>query len=85
MTPAEQALFDKATRPSPDVPMMEPTYLLEVNARQLHYMRLAIQMFIQNDPGEELDSTGQDIPTVLEEFLGDPNLFPSPDINSFVV
>lgn len=60
------------------------TYTLVVSERQLHYIRLALREFNANDPGEELDEYGQDIPTGLEGMLADP-LVPSPGINGLVI
>jgi hypothetical protein len=60
------------------------TYTLVINERQLHYIRLALREFVGNDPGEELDEFGQDIPTVLEEMLAD-ELAPSPCVNGLVI
>jgi len=60
------------------------TYNLVVNDRQLHYICLALHEFTANDPGEELDELGQDIPTELDIMLSQ-KLAPSPAINSFVL
>lgn len=60
------------------------TYTIVINKRQLHYIRLALREFVANDPGEELDEFGQDIPTVLEEMLAD-ELAPSPCVNGLVL
>lgn len=69
-----------------DEPVQVPdtTYTLVINKRQLHYIRLALREFVANDPGEELDEFGQDIPTVLEEMLAD-ELAPSPCVNGLVL
>ena len=63
---------------------MDNTYTIVISERQLHYIRLALREFVANDPGEELDEFGQDIPTVLEEMLAD-DLAPSPTVNGLVV
>jgi hypothetical protein len=60
------------------------TYTIVISERQLHYIRLALREFVANDPGEELDTMGQDIPTVLEEMLADA-LAPSPAVNGLVL
>lgn len=67
--------------------LADTTYTLVINERQLHYIRLAMRQFVADDPGEELDEYGQDIPTVLEEMLSDPNcpLLPSPAVNGLTV
>ena len=69
-----------------DEPAQVPntTYTLVINERQLHYIRLALREFVANDPGEELDEFGQDIPTVLEEMLAD-ELAPNPCVNGLVI
>lgn len=63
------------------------SYTIVINARQLHYLQLAMAQFVSEDPGWEADECGQDIPTVLEEMLSgrDEALAPSPAINSFVL
>lgn len=63
------------------------TYTLVVNARQLHYIQLALREFNATNPGLELDESGQDIPTVLEEMISDPKdpLLPSPAINGLTL
>lgn len=60
------------------------TYTIIIDERQLHYIRLALREFVANDPGEELDEFGQDIPTVLEEMLAG-ELSPSPCVNGLVL
>lgn len=60
------------------------TYTIVINERQLHYLRLVMREFVANDPGEELDEFGQDIPTVLEEMLAG-ELSPNPTVNGFVL
>ncbi len=60
------------------------TYTIVISERQLHYIRLALREFVASDPGEELDTMGQDIPTVLEEMLADA-LAPSPAVNGLVL
>ena len=62
----------------------DTTYTLVINERQLHYIRLALREFVANDPGEELDEFGQDIPTTLEELLVDP-LLPNPAVNGLTL
>lgn len=64
--------------------LADTTYTLVINERQLHYIRLAMRNFVADDPGEELDELGQDIPTVLSEMLHD-ELFPSPAINGLTL
>jgi hypothetical protein len=60
------------------------TYNLQINDRQLHYLRVAMREFVANDPGEELDEFGQDIPTVLEEMLvGD--MAEAPTLNGLTI
>ena len=63
------------------------SYTLVINARQLHYIQLALREFVANNPEEELDEFGQDIPTVLEEMISDPRnpLLPSPAINGLTL
>lgn len=67
--------------------LADMTYTLVINERQLHYIRLALREFVAGNPGEELDEHGQDIPTVLEEMLSDPNapLMPSPAVNGLTI
>ena len=65
-------------------PQTDVTYTIVINERQLHYIRLALREFVANDPGEELDEFGQDIPTVLEEMLAD-ELTPSPCVNGLTI
>ncbi len=60
------------------------SYILNVNERQLHYLRLALQQFVSEDPGEELDEFGQDIPTVLNDMLQD-ELAVAPCINGLCI
>ena len=60
------------------------TYTLVIDERQLHYIRRAMREFVANDPGEELDEFGQDIPTVLEEMLAG-EVVPSPAINGLTL
>ena len=69
-----------------DEPVQVPdtTYTLVINERQLHYIRLALREFVANDPGEELDELGQDIPTGLDEMLSE-ELAPSPCVNGLVL
>ena len=64
--------------------LADTTYTIVISERQLHYIRLALREFVANDPGEELDEFGMDIPTNLEEMLADP-LEPSPCVNGFVI
>jgi len=59
-------------------------YILQVNDRQLHYLRRALADFVSNDPGEELDEFGQDIPTVLNDMLQD-ELAVAPCINGLCI
>jgi hypothetical protein len=59
-------------------------YNIQINERQLHYIRLAMREFVANDPGEELDEFGQDIPTVLEEMLAD-ELAVAPCLNGLTI
>lgn len=77
------------TQPAPFNPreQADVTYTLVINARQLHYIQLALREFIGNNPDEELDDMGQDIPTVLEEMISDPNnpLLPSPAVNGLTL
>lgn len=65
----------------------DKTYTLVINDRQLHYIRLAMREFVANNPEEELDEHGQDIPTVLEEMISDPDcpLLPSPAVNGLTL
>ena len=66
----------------------QPTYTILINERQRHYLHLALSQFIAEDPGEELDEYGQDIPTSLEDMLN-PNGTVGPlsttALNSFVI
>ena len=63
------------------------SYTLVINARQLHYIQVAMREFVASNPDEELDDFGQDIPTVLEEMLSDPKnpLLPSPAVNGLTL
>lgn len=47
-------------------------FALVIDDRQLHYIRLAMKDFVENDPGWEQDHNGQDVPTVLYEKLRGP-------------
>ena len=46
-------------------------YILQVNERQLHYLRTAMAQFVGEDPGWEADEFGNDIPTTLNDMLQD--------------
>lgn len=63
------------------------TYTIIINERQRYYLHKALAQFISEDPGEELDDMGQDIPTVLTDMLENSDEFPlSPTgVNSFVL
>jgi hypothetical protein len=62
------------------------TYDIRISERQRHYLYLAIAQFCREDPGEELDEMGQDIPTVLADLLAnDESLLSRTGINNFVV
>lgn len=67
MTPLSKLSVFETFDKSPPI-----TYTLVISERQLHYIRLALCEFNANDPNEELDEHGQDIPTVLEEMLTEP-------------
>lgn len=43
----------------------EVKYTLVINERQRHYIEEALNHFIGNDPGWDLDANGRDIPTAL--------------------
>ena len=59
-------------------------YNIQINERQLHYIRLALREFVANDPGEELDEFGFDIPTVLEEMIAG-DMSPVPTLNGLTI
>lgn len=66
---------------------MDPTYTIIISERQRFYLHLALQQFISNDPGEELDEHGFDIPTMLCEMLANdgPDKLSTEGVNAFVI
>ena len=48
---------------------MTQTYTIVISEKQRLAIHAALVMFISNDPGEELDEYGNDIPTSLEDMF----------------
>jgi hypothetical protein len=59
-------------------------YNIQIDERQLHYIRTALREFVANNPVKELDEFGFDIPTMLVNvFAGELAAYPC--LNGFAV